>query len=210
MASASYRLTLIAVVAAVGLASTSFAQTTSDVKPEASAKPSSPAVQDESAPAKLRSLIDALSGKWHLNVKFEPMSEMPNGLSGTGEETWHAGPGGYTLIEEERIPMPGGEGYLLGIIWWDSSSKSFKGMECNNQLPFTCDLKGALADITVTWDGKSFRLDEIETHNGKKTIWHETWSNITATSFIQTGDVTQPDGSTTHFMTVQASKETAN
>jgi hypothetical protein len=79
-------------------------------------------------------------------------------------------------------------------------------MECNNQLPSTCDLQGALTDITIKWDEKSFEIEEIENENGKKTTWHEVWSNITPTSFVQTGDVTQPDGSTTRFMTIQGNK----
>ena len=175
--------------------------------PAGTSDPSSTKGQDESASTKLQSLADALSGKWRLSVRFEPTAQMPSGVTGIGEETWHAGPGGYTLIEEEQIPMPGGEGYLLGIIWWDSRAKRFQGMECNNQLPFTCDLKGALSDITITWDGKTFGIEELETHNGKKTIWREVWSNITPTSFVQTGDVTQPDGSTTRFMTIRGTKE---
>jgi hypothetical protein len=200
-------LVLVAVIVVFGGALTSFAQAASEAKPVIPANSSSTIRQDESAPSNLRSLIKALSGKWHLSVRFEPTGEMPSGVTGSGEEAWHEGPGGFTFIEEEQIPTPAGQGYLLGIIWWDSRSKDFHGMECNSQLPFTCDLKGALADITVTWDEKSFVIAEIETHNGKKTIWHEVWSSITPTSFIQTGDVTQPDGSTTRFMTIRGTKE---
>jgi hypothetical protein len=126
--------------------------------------------------------------------------------TGSGEESWHEGPGGFTFIEEEHFPTPAGPGYLLGIFWWDNRAKKFQGMECNNQLPYTCDLKGALTDITVTWDGKTLAIEELETHDGKKTIWHEASSQITPSSFVQTGDVTQPDGSTFHFMTVKGAK----
>jgi len=174
--------------------------------PAGTSDSSGPKGQDE-ASTRLQSLASALSGKWRLSVRFEPTAELPSGLTGTGEETWHRGPGGYTFIEEEQIPMPGGEGYLLGIVWWDSKLRRLQGMECNNRLPFTCDLKGALSDITITWDGTTFGIEELETHNGKKTIWHEVWSKITPTSFIQTGDVTQPDGSTTRFMTIRGTKE---
>jgi hypothetical protein len=156
--------------------------------------------------AELRSLIKALSGKWSMAVKFEPNPEMPNGSTGTGEETWRAGPGEYTLLEEERIPTAAGEVYLLGIIWWDSQSKRLHGMECNNQLPYTCDLKGSLTDVTMSWDGKQFIINEWETHDGKKTLWHEVWSDITPTSFTQTGDVQVPGGATTRFFTMQATK----
>lgn len=202
----SCSLALATVIVSFGGVLTSSAQATSDVKPATTTKSASSNRQEESAPTQLQSLIKALSGDWLLSVRFEPTAGMPNGVTGTGEESWHAGPGGFTIIEEERIPTPSGQAYLLGVIWWDNRSKTLQGMECNNHLPFICDLKGALTDITITWDEKTLALDEIETHDGKKTIWHEAWSKITPTSFTQTGDVTQPDGSTTHFMTIQGTK----
>jgi hypothetical protein len=202
-----YSVALFSLTFVFGLATGACGQSQGVPQPPVGTSDSSHTKGQDDASARLESLANALSGKWRLSVKFEPTAEMPSGLTGTGEETWHRGPGGYTLIEEEQIPMPGGEGYLLGIIWWDARSNRFQGIECNNRLPFTCDLKGALSDITITWDGKTFAIEELETHNGRKTIWHEVWSNITPTSFVQTGDVTQPDGSTTRFMTLQGSKE---
>ena len=68
----------------------------------------------------LASLIKALSGRWSLQVKFEPSREMPKGLSTTGEETWRGAIGGLTLLEEERISTPAGDLSLLGVIWWDA------------------------------------------------------------------------------------------
>jgi len=156
--------------------------------------------------AQLQSLIQALSGKWSVSVKFEPNPAMPKGLEGKGEEVWSPGPGGFTVLEQEHIPAPGGDVFLLGIIWWNGKTKSLQGMECNNQLPYTCDLKGALNDITMSWDGKQFRIDEWETHGGKKTLWHEVWSDLTATSFTQTGDVEEPGGATNRFFTMQAKR----
>ena len=154
----------------------------------------------------LQSLIKALSGHWSLAVKFEPSPEMPNGFAGTGEETWRSGPGGFTLLEEERLPTPAGDAFLLGLIWWDGKTKSLHGMECNNQLLYTCDLKGGLNDITIGWDGKQFTVDEWETHDGKKTLWHEAWSDITATSFTQTGDSKVPGEATKRSFAMQAKK----
>ena len=154
----------------------------------------------------LQSLIKSLSGTWSISVKFEPNPEMPNGFAGTGDETWRPGPGDFTLLEEEHVPTPSGDVFLLGIIWWDSKTKSLHGMECNNQLPYTCDLKGGLNDVTMSWDGKQFIINEWETHGGKKTLWHEVWSDITPTSFTQTGDVQIPGGATTRFFTTQATR----
>ena len=155
----------------------------------------------------MQSLIKALSGKWSVTVKFEPNAEMPGGADGTGEETWRAGPGGFTFLEEEHLPTPGGQVFLLGIIWWDGNTKSFHGMECNTQLPYTCDLKGALSDITMKWDGKEFTIDELETSPaGKKSMWHEVWSDITPTSFTQTGDTGLPGGPFHRFLTMHGTR----
>ena len=156
--------------------------------------------------SQLASLIKALSGRWSLQVKFEPSSEMPNGLATTGEETWHPAIGGLTFLEEERVSTPAGDLSLLGVMWWDAKAMSLHGMECNNQLPYTCDLKGALNDITMAWDGKQFAINESETHNNKKTVWHEVWSDITPTSYTQTGEIEVPGGATTRVFTIQAKR----
>jgi hypothetical protein len=37
--------------------------------------------------AELQSLIKALSGKWTVDVRFEPNPEMPDGFAATGEQT---------------------------------------------------------------------------------------------------------------------------
>lgn len=161
---------------------------------------------NQSSP-EIQSLIKVLSGKWSVSVKFEPSSAMPNGADGTGEEMWHAGPGGFTFVDEEHLPTPEGEVFLLGIIWWDAKTKSFHGMECNNQLPHTCDLKGALDDITMKWDGREFTIDELETSSdGKKRIWHEVWSDITPTSFTQTGDTGVPGGPLNRLLTIRGTR----
>ena len=73
----------------------------------------------------LQSLTKALSGEWSLSVKFEADASMPNGVVNTGEETWRAGPGGYTLLEEEHLRLPQGDAFLLGIIWWNKATKTF-------------------------------------------------------------------------------------
>ena len=159
------------------------------------------------APTPLATLAKALSGKWQLQVRFESAGVTGNkAIEGSGEESWSLGAGGIDLIEQEHIPSPYGETFLTGVIWWDGTKKQLAGMECNSQLSFTCDLKGALNDITMTWDGKRFEIDEVETHDGKRTVWHEYWTDITPTSFIQSGDVTQPDGTTVRFMNIRGSR----
>jgi hypothetical protein len=157
----------------------------------------------------IESLTKALTGKWSLSVKFEPSASAPNGLANTGEESWLLGPGGFTLLEEEHLRMPEADGFLLGIVWWNTATKRFHGMECQNLLPYTCDVKGAQNDITMNWDGKQFVIDEVETSTtGKKSIWHEVWSDITPTSFVQTGEYGDPGGPRKRLFTIHATKIT--
>ena len=143
----------------------------------------------EAASPELLSVIHALSGRWAVDVIFEPSPDAPNGAQGKGEEIWHAGAQGLTLIDEENVRVPPTDIHLLGLLWWDSATKQFHGMECVNQNPHACDPKAALNDVTITWDGKQLTIDEIETSStGKKSQWHETYSNITSTSFLQVGE----------------------
>jgi hypothetical protein len=158
----------------------------------------------------IESLTKALTGEWSLSVKFEPSSSAPNGLTNTGEETWRPGPGGFTLLEEEHLRMPESQVFLLGIVWWNTATKNFHGMECQNLLPYTCDVKGAQNDITMKWDGKQFVIDEVETSkSGKKSIWHEVWSDITPTSFVQTGEYGDPGAPMKRLFTIHATKVAA-
>jgi len=157
--------------------------------------------------AELVGLTKALEGKWSLSVNFEPSSSTPNSVVNTGEETWRPGPGGFTLLEEEHLRMPDGDLFLLGVLWWNAATKSLHGMECQNLLPYTCDVKGAQNDITMNWDGKQFVIDEMETSkSGKKSVWHEVWSDITPNSFTQTGEYGEPGGSRKRLFTIHATK----
>ncbi len=157
----------------------------------------------------LQSLTKALSGHWSLSVKFEPTPSSPSGLVNTGEETWRPGPGGFTLIEEEHLRMPEGDLFLLGVVWWNTADKTFRGLNCENLLPYTCDVKGAQNDIKMIWDGNQFVIDAVENSTaGKKSIWHEVWSEITPTSFTQTGEYGDLGGPRKRMFTIHATRVT--
>jgi hypothetical protein len=158
----------------------------------------------------IQDLTKALSGEWSLNVQFGPGASMPKGASAIGTETWRAGPGGFTLLEEEHLQFGKQDVFLMGVIWWDAQTKTFHGMECQNVLPYVCDVKGSLNDITMNWDGKEFTIDEKEVHNGKKSMWHEAWSDISSTSFTQTGDSTPEGGPQKRLFTIRATKNVAS
>lgn len=193
MKSSILRLVLIAATLAV----IPFAQTQQVTKPKA---PQASQSASQASP-EMQSLIQALSGRWSLAVQFTG-SPTPS----KGEEAWRPGPGGLTFIQEETLHIPGHDILLLGVLWWDGNTKSLHGMECNNGLPYVCDVKGSLTDITLQWDGKQLVLTEQENHNGKKSVWREAFSEITANSFTQTGDSTDANGQTTRLLTIHATR----
>lgn len=177
-------------------------------KPQASISPASSSGNDlGAASTQMLSVLQALSGRWSVDVTFEPSPDSPKGAQGNGEEFWHAGAQGLTLIDEENMRVPPLDIHLLGMIWWDSAEQKFHGMECVNQNPHGCDPKAALNDVTITWDGKQLIIDEIETSPaGKKSQWHETYSNITPTSFLQVGESGEVGGPFKKVVTVHGTR----
>ena len=155
----------------------------------------------------MQSLIKAFSGHWSLKLTVEPSNETPAGLAGTGEETWHAGPGDLTFTDEEVLAAGPQTVVVVGILWRDPKTRSFHAMDCSNQIPDTCDLKGALNDVVVSWTGSELTIDEKEiSPEGKVTTSRAVWSDITANSFTETGYVGSPGGPFAKVMTVRATR----
>ena len=154
----------------------------------------------------MQALIKAFSGNWSLKVKFEPSSETPRGLEGTGEETWHAGPQGLTLTDEEVLTAGAQTVIVVGFLWRDQKTKEFHAMDCSNQISHTSDLKGAVDDVVVHWTGSELTIDEKEISQGKVMTSRAVWSDITANSFTETGYLGSPGGPFQKVMTVLATR----
>jgi len=153
------------------------------------AEKNSPSLNDMPPPqAEMQSLARALVGKWSTTYKFEPSGKSSSGGTGTGEEVWRTGPGGYVLMEEEHIRAPYGERFLFALHWWDKSTNSLRGMLCNNSGPAACNVDSYF-NSSIKWDGKRLVIDLQFPQDGKKMLWHEIWSDITDTSFTQTGEI---------------------
>jgi hypothetical protein len=157
--------------------------------------------------ADMQSLIKALSGHCSLKLKFEPSREMPSGLEGSGDETWHAGPEGLTFTDEEVFSAGPQTVLLVGILWQDLKTKRFHAMDCSNENPHTCDLKGAVEDVVVHWTGAELIIDEKELSPERKVMTSRAiWSDITANSFTETGYLGSPGGPFQKAMTIFATR----
>ena len=157
----------------------------------------------------MQTLIKALSGHWSLKLKFEPSSETPRGLEGTGEETWHAGPDGLTFTDEEVLSAGPQSIIVIGFLWRDLKTKEFHAMDCSNQISHTCDLKGAVEDVVVHWTGSELIIDEKELSQGKVMTSRVAWSDITPNTFTETGYLAPPGGPFQKVMTAHATRTPA-
>jgi hypothetical protein len=108
-------------------------------------------------------------------------------------------------MEEEQIRAPFGEEFLIAFHWWDKTTNSLRGMLCNNSGPAACDLN-SYYNSSLKWDGKQLTIDMQFPQNGKKMVWHEVWSGITATSFTQAGDMGEVGGPLKRAVTIHGTK----
>lgn len=157
-------------------------------------------------PQEMQSLEKALVGRWSTTYDFEPGGMSPNAKgSGTGEEVWRTSPGDFVLMEEERVRAPIGELFVFAIHWWDKSSNSLRGMLCNNSGPAACNVD-SYTNSTLKWDGKELTIDMQFPEHAKKMLWHEVWSDITSTSFTQTGEMGEVGGQLKRVVTIHGTR----
>jgi hypothetical protein len=144
------------------------------------------------APAMV-SLTRALAGTWTTTYStFIPDKPIADSTARADVE-WEAGPGGFTLLEKESVATASGELFLLLIVWWDDSTHTLRAMRCDNSGAEACDVT-THANSTLSWDGKRLVLDFGFVDGRRQMRWHGVWSDITATSFTETGDVGDAKG----------------
>ncbi len=149
----------------------------------------------------------ASAGSWTLSVQFEPQQGKPRPSETRGTETWRVSTNGLVLVEEEHLQLLGKELHLLGLVWQDRKTQKLAGLECNTGNPQVCDVKGALTDISIHWDGTQLVIEEVEHGtDGQTTLWREAYSEITARSFTQTGDAGPPGGPMKRVFTIHAAR----
>jgi hypothetical protein len=155
-------------------------------------------------PAEMQSLAIAFEGRWAIRAQFEPDEWTPNGGVANGEEVWRRGPGGFTFMEEAHYSGADTE-IGLALSWWDKD-KGLQGLWCEYHNPQGCDLQGAVSGFGPKWDGKQLVVDTEFPRNGKKFVWHEVFSDITATSFTQTADIGEKGGPLKRWLTIHATR----
>jgi hypothetical protein len=171
--------------------------------PAASARVAERTTQQPSP--EMQSLTKAIAGRWSTEISYGPSGATSQGTVSHGEQVWRSGPGGFTLLEEERIGTASGEQFLLALHWWDKDAKQFKGLLCNNSGPGACSID-TYFNSSLVWDGKTLRIDLSFPQDGKKMLWHEVFSDFTSNSFTQTGDMGEVGGPLKRVLMIHATR----
>jgi ketosteroid isomerase-like protein len=105
-------------------------------------------------------------------------------------------------MEEVHDVGPTMESFGLALAWWDKD-KGFQGIWCENHNPHGCDLS---AGGHLMWDGKQQVVDNEFQRNGKTFTWHEVFTDLTPTSFVQTADIGEKGGPLKRWLTIHATR----
>jgi hypothetical protein len=149
-------------------------------------------------------LICALVGTWSIQLAFSPSQNMFTGASGTGEEVWHPGPGGLSLIEEYHSIGADGEVSGLGIFWPDKRPLTMKVLWCESANANGCAvMKGG-----AKWERNQIVIEDESEWGGKKMMFREVFSAITKDSFLQTVYKGEFVGDLKKLLTISATRTT--
>ncbi len=157
----------------------------------------------------MQALAKALAGRWKTREKYEATGPTTQGGVGEGDLVWRSGPGGFTLLEEYHAKTPIGELFGFGLIWWDHT-RGLQHMWCINVNPGGCEMFPPPPRPGPKWDGKQLLLDTEVELAGKKYVWHEVITVISATSFAQTVDIGETGGAMKRWLTSEATKVTSS
>jgi hypothetical protein len=159
--------------------------------------PTSPPTQTHDS---VKGLIKRFAGSWSIHLTSGASNQGVNETAGKGEETWRAGPGSNSLIEEYHSTGSEGEIIGLGIYWHAENEKGLKVFWCDNTNRSGCRALNNNAD----WKDGRLVLSEHRHKDGKDTVFEETFVFDSPDSFTQTLAEGQTEGNLRPFLTIRA------
>jgi ketosteroid isomerase-like protein len=146
-------------------------------------------------------------GTWSTSITYAPSADIPKGATVEGSEVWRPGPGGFSVIEESHEQNPKGPIDGLGVAWWDAQDQGQRFLWCEST-----DANGCYVSKEVAkWNNGSLVWSEEQENSGKKRIYSETFTDITANSFtqlLQEGEPGQPLKTTVTIRAKRVAPET--
>jgi hypothetical protein len=143
---------------------------------------SSQTASDSRVHDSMKSLIEQFAGEWSIHLSSPASGPDVGKTVGEGQETWRAGPGSNSLIEEYHSTGTEGEIIGLGIYWPVENQTGLKVFWCDNTAPSGCrTLKN-----TAAWKPGRLVLSERRLKDGKDMSFEENFVFDSPDSFTQT------------------------
>ena len=144
--------------------------------------------------------LRALIGSWITDEAFEASAMGPAG-TGTGTNTVRSGPGGFSVLIEQRSKGSLGAFSGHGVYSWDPNQKVFKVAWVDSMTPGLQTETGHKEGGTLVFTGESMMA-------GKKVKVRDVWSDFTPTSHTLTSYSDDGSGEK-KVMTVKFTKQEA-
>ena len=165
-------------------------------KPAASKKSAAPSMPKPAAEMKeLRELM----GTWTSDEKFEPSPFMPAGGTGTGTNTARLGPGGFSVLMEQRSKSAMGAFAGHGVFTWDPNEKAYKFVWADSMSPGVVIETGHKEGENLVFTGEVFM-------QGKKMSTKDVMSDRSPTSYTLTSYMNDGSGEK-QMMTIKFTKQ---
>jgi Protein of unknown function (DUF1579) len=180
-----------------GLMSSAFG----DEKPAAKKKGEAAAAMPKPSPAPEMKELRDMIGAWTTAEKFEPSPWMPSGGTASGVNTVRLGPGGFSVLMDQRSKSAMGPFSGHGVLTWDPNDKVYRFVWVDSMSP------GAVFE-TGRKDGDRIVFTGEATMMGKKVAVKDVIADRTPTSYTLTSYMNDGSGEK-KMMSIQFTKQEA-
>jgi hypothetical protein len=126
-------------------------------------------------------------GTWASDEKFEPSPFMPAGGTGAGTNTVRLGPGGFTVLMEQRSKSAMGSFAGHGVMTWDPNEKAYKLVWADSMTPGVVIETGHKEGENLVFKGESTMM-------GKKMALRDVMSDRSPASYTLTSYMNDGSG----------------
>jgi hypothetical protein len=140
-----------------------------------------------------------LTGTWTTDEKFDPSPFMPSGGTGTGTNTARVGPGGFTIVMDQRSKSAMGPFTGHGVYTWDPNDKVYRFVWADSMSPGVVIGSGRK-------DGENLVFTSATIMMGKKVSIKDVFSDRTPSSYTLTSYMNDGSGEK-KTMTIQFTKQ---
>jgi hypothetical protein len=142
--------------------------------------------------------LAGLVGTWKSDETFEKTPYMPGG-TGAGTSTVRLGPGGFTIIMDQRSKNAMGSFTGHGVMTWDANEKAYRFVWADSMAPGVVIETGHKDGDSIVFTGETMAM-------GKKLSLRDVISDRTPTSYTLTSYMNDGSGEV-KTMTIKFTKQ---